>query len=157
MQRQQKNEFESPQSSAIDYTETDYFPYSDKKVFNLIADVERYPEFLPGWLSVNILSKTEAQLLVAQKMGVPLINWEFKSNAVLDPPRQIHILAEEGPFQYLNINWNVEPVTRDMCRVNLAVEAEIYLTARSILNLIVRQSIHSLLQHFALRARQIYG
>lgn len=157
MQSQNKDRVTQSNESVIEYTEIDYLPYSDKKIFNLIADVERYPEFLPGWLSVDVISRTDTLLSVTQKLGVPLVNWEFKSTAELDSPRHIHISALDGPFKHLDIHWNVEPVTRQTCRVTLTVNADLDSSARSILKVIIQQSIHSLLEHFAVRAMEIYG
>ncbi len=157
MQWQLENREVKNQSSVIEYSESDYLPYSDKKLFNLIADVEKYPQFLPGWLSVNIISKTDKHLSVRQKVGVPLINWEFNSTAELDEPRHIHIYANDGPFRYLDIHWHLESVTREACRVILTVKADIDLQAWSMINTVVRQSVRSLLIHFSARAREIYG
>ena len=157
MQHKLENRFANDHSSVIEYSESDYLPYSDKKLFNLIADVERYPQFLPGWLSVNVLSRTDRTLTVRQKVGVPLVNWEFNSTADLDRPRHIHIYANDGPFRYLDIHWHLESITRETCRVMLTVKAEIDTETRSMIDAIVRQSVHSLLMHFSARAREIYS
>lgn len=157
MQRRVENINTKNQSSVIEYSESDYLPYSDKKIFNLIADVARYPEFLPGWLSVDVISQTENFLSVKQKVGIPLVNWEFTSTAELDKPRYIHIFADDGPFRYLEIHWHIEPVTRTTCRVVLTVKADMSIQAMSMINTVLRQSIRSLLIHFSARAVEIYG
>ena len=154
---QSNNRMGRIQPSAIEYSETDYLPYSDKKIFNLIADVESYPKFLPGWLSVHVISKTDKRLLVTQKVGVPLVNWEFKSSAEMEEPRHIHISAKDGPFRHLDIHWYLEAVAKEMSRVTITVNADIDTQVKSVLNIIVRQTIHSLLEHFSSRAREIYG
>ena len=144
-------------TSAIEYTETEFVPYSDKQLFNLITDVERYPEFLPGWMSVDVISRDETSIAARQKIGVPLFNWEFDSRVALDRPRHIHVSAQDGPFHHLDIHWYLESVTRQMTKLTITVEANMIEHARSILNTFVEKSVHSLLEHFVLRAQEVYG
>ena len=147
----------SAYASSIEYTETESLPYSDKQLFDLIADVERYPEFLPGWLSVKIKSRSDTTISAHQEIGVPLFNWEFDSTATLDAPRHIHVTAQDGPFRHLDIHWYLEAKSRQLTQVTISVQADIVPHAKSLLNTIVEKSVHSLLEHFASRAREVYG
>ena len=142
--------------SFIQYTETEYLPYSDKQIFNMIADVERYPDFLPGWLMVKIKSRNENSLTAHQKIGIPLFYWEFDSQAIFDEPRHVHVSAHDGPFHHLDIHWQLEPVTRQLTRVTITVEADFVPHARKLLDALVERSMHSLLEHFINRAHEIY-
>lgn len=157
MYAQRSNDKMKKDSSVIEYTETDNLPYSDKQLYSLITDVERYPEFLPGWLSVDVISRNESTIVAHQKIGVPLVNWEFESTAKLDQPRHVHVSAQDGPFHHLDIDWYLESVTRKITKVTITVEASMVLHARSILNTFLEKSVHSLLEHIAMRAQEIYG
>jgi len=157
MHIQRNNDIMSTGYSAIEYTETEYLPYSDKQLFNLITDVEKYPDFLPGWLSVKVKFRDETTISARQKIGIPLFYWEFDSKAKLDEPRHIQILAQDGPFKHLDIHWYLESVTRQMTKVTISVQADIVRHARIVLNELIEKSVHSLLEHFAARANDVYG
>lgn len=147
----------SVNTSLIKYKESDLLLFSGEKLYQLITDVERYPEFLPGWLSVKVIERSEAEIKATQKIGMPFVNWEFKSNVLLEKPRHVQITSTDEPFRQLDIHWNIEPMTQSLCRVTIRVNADIDSSVRPIWNVIIKQSVHSLLEHFNRRALDLYG
>lgn len=146
-----------PNASQINYKESDLLLYSGKKLYQLITDVEKYPEFIPGWLSVAVYERGDKVIKARQKIGMPFVNWEFSSLALLEEPSHIQIVSTDGPFSHLDIHWFIQPMTQTLSRVTLRVTADIDSSVRPIWNVIIKQSVHSLLEHFKTRARQIYG
>ena len=144
-------------TSLIKYRESEVLLYSDEQLFDLITDVKSYPEFLPGWLEVNVVSSDDRKITARQKIGMPFVNWEFSSVALLEKPHHVQIKSTDGPFKNLDIHWHIDPMTRSLSRVTLKVTADIDASVRSVWNIVIRQSVHSLLEHFKSRAKKVYG
>lgn len=144
-------------ASLLKYKESDLLLYSGEKIYRLITDVERYPEFLPGWLDVKVTESNKNYIKATQKIGMPFVNWKFKSHALLEEPNHVQITSTDEPFKHLDIHWNIEPMTQSLSRVTIRVSADIDTSVRPIWNVIIKQSVHSLLEHFKDRAREIYG
>lgn len=144
-------------TSLLKYKESDLLLYSGEKLYRLITDVERYPEFLPGWLSVKVTERNKNYIKARQKIGMPFVNWEFNSHALLEEPAHIQITSTDKPFRHLDIHWNIEPMTQSLSRVTIRVSADIDANVRPIWSVIIKQSVHSLLEHFNNRARELYG
>ena len=133
-------------------------PWSCEQLFDLAADVASYPEFLPGWVDVQILEQTAQRLRVRQRLGLGPVNHTFTSSAELQRPRQVLISTQEAPFQHLHIQWQFEEHMESGCRVSLAVELEtgsgLFETALAGLFEVTTPEI---IARFEQRARQRYG
>jgi coenzyme Q-binding protein COQ10 len=99
-------------------------------MFDLVADVERYPEFLPLCSGMKLRSRTEqaegvvvivADMTVAYK----LIRETFRSRATLDRAN-LRILVEylEGPFSHLENRWTFVPTGENTCEVDFFIDYE---------------------------------
>jgi coenzyme Q-binding protein COQ10 len=98
-------------------------------MFDLVADVERYPEFVPLCQSLSVRQRTSdggkdvivADMTVAYK----LIRQTFTSRVTLDRPK-LEILVEylEGPFSQLNNRWTFRPVDKHTCDVEFFIAYE---------------------------------
>ncbi|WP_455219495.1 type II toxin-antitoxin system RatA family toxin, partial [Kaarinaea lacus] len=108
----------------MEYNDTAVFDYSPQQVFDVIGDIEKYPEFLPGWVSARVLSKEEEKMTVEQELGVAFLNWRFTSEAVFEPPFHIHITSHKGPFLHIDIDWSFCPVENTRTRVSLVVKTD---------------------------------
>jgi coenzyme Q-binding protein COQ10 len=89
--------------------------HSPIEMFNLVADVEKYPEFLPLCEDLRIRRRAQSddgiETLVAEmSVGYKAIRETFTTRVTLDEPR-LRILVEyvEGPFSYLENRWSFRP------------------------------------------------
>ena len=94
-------------------------PYSCEQLFDLAADVESYPEYLPGWVGAKILERNGNRLRVEQQLGLKLLPLPFVTTAVLDRPQKISIHSDDGLFRFLQIEWRFEPADTGSCTVSL--------------------------------------
>ena len=88
--------------------------HTPQEMFALVADVERYPEFLPMCEALTVRSRRERDgvtLLVADMtVGYKAIRETFTSQVVLKPAEnRIDVKYIDGPFKYLNNIWRFEP------------------------------------------------
>jgi coenzyme Q-binding protein COQ10 len=95
-----------------------WLPYPREQVFDLVADIERYPEFVPGYISARILSRAGDRLEVEQAIGVGGFRERFVSEARLERPERISVRSREGLIERLDIDWRFVD-TGDGCRVTL--------------------------------------
>ncbi|MBK5931094.1 SRPBCC family protein [Halochromatium salexigens] len=77
-------------------------------VFDLVADIERYPDFVPGWKEARILWEKENRRSVEQAVGIYSFVWRFRTEAVLERPHQIRIEGGGGPLRRLHQVWRFE-------------------------------------------------
>lgn len=134
------------------------FTYTPEQMFDLIADVERYPEFVPGWSQARITGRRDNRLYVNQAVGVPPLQWHFCTEAVLARPEHIHIRATSGPFDRFDIHWRFLPGPTGGCRVAVAIDVR---PGSALLSQLMRPVLHRsagpLLAAFTQRAHQLYG
>lgn len=80
-------------------------PYPREAVFDLVADVESYPEFLPGWREARIIERERDTLHVEQALGAMGLTFRFHTRATLKRPESILIETRDHPFRYLEQSW----------------------------------------------------
>ena len=100
-----------------------------EKMFALVADVERYPEFLPMCEALTVRSRRERDgvtLLVADMtVGYKAIRETFTSQVVLKPAEnQIDVKYVDGPFKYLSNIWRFEAVGEGATNVHFFIDYE---------------------------------
>ena len=112
------------------HAETRWMPYSAEQMFDLIADIAAYPEFLP-WCSAARIRSTrdlpdgsrviDADLVISFKV----YRERFGSRVTLSPDRrEIRVAYLDGPFRYLDNRWRFRPAGPNSCEVDFSVDFE---------------------------------
>ena len=104
-------------------------PHSPEQMFDLVADVERYPEFLPlcEGLSVRTRKARDGkELLVADMtIGYKAIRETFTTQVLLNRPElAIDVKYIDGPFRYLDNRWRFESAGEGKCNVHFFIDYE---------------------------------
>jgi len=97
---------------------------SPEAMFDVVMDIEAYPEFLPWVADATILSRSEGELsaeLVADLAGT---RHAFRTIDRFVAPKLVEIRLLEGPFRFLESVWTFEPVDGGRCRVHFSIEFE---------------------------------
>ena len=104
------------------HAERKILPYTPEQMFDLVADIERYPEFLP-WCVACRVSKVEGPVIWGDLMvGFKVFREKFTSKVTLRAPDRIDVEYIDGPFRYLNNHWQFNP-TND----GLATEVDFFI------------------------------
>lgn len=83
-------------------------PYTQAQLFALVAEVEKYPEFLP-WCQAARIRKRDGDVFWADLViGFKMVKERFTSRVALSAPSRIDVTYTEGPFRYLNNHWVFE-------------------------------------------------
>lgn len=131
-------------------------PYAAGRVFDLVADVERYPQFLPGWQQARIVARQGDVLTVEQSLGGWGFSWRFRTRATFERPTRIRIETREHPFEHLLQVWRFEPAGEDSTLVTLEADYELRdLPLRSVLAVVFDQGFRQTLDAFEARAHEL--
>ena len=109
---------------------TRHVHHEPDKMFDLVCDVERYPEFLPLCTGMRLLKRTEEEdglvhILAEMHVGYKAIRETFTSKVACDPHKQeIHVEYVNGPFRYLDNKWTFRPAGEGACDIQFAISYE---------------------------------
>ena len=90
------------------HSETRHLPYSPEQLFDLVADVGSYHEFLPWVSAVRIRSDNEQQMVADLIVGFNAFKERFTSRITKQRPSHICVDYIEGPLKYLKNEWRFE-------------------------------------------------
>ena len=139
------------------YTEQRVLPYTPEQMYALVADVERYPEFLPWCAAARINERTADSINADLVIGFGMIRERFTSRVTLDPPARIDVTYAEGPFRYLNNHWVFERAPGG-CRVDFFVDFEFKSRLlQRVVEMFFGEAVRRMVAAFEGRARQLYG
>lgn len=91
------------------HSETRQLPYSPELLFDLVADVGRYGEFLPWVAAVRIKSDSETQSVADLVVGFKGLHETFTSRVHKQRPQRISVDYVEGPLKHLHNEWGFRP------------------------------------------------
>jgi coenzyme Q-binding protein COQ10 len=145
-------------------TRSALLPYSAVQVYELVADVERYPEFLPWCTAARIRARRpqpdgteviEADLVISFKV----FRERYGSRVTLNPAKnRIDVAYLEGPFRYLNNHWHFIPQGEKACDVDFFVDFEFRSKAlQAIIGVVFNEAMHRIVRAFQKRAEALYG
>jgi coenzyme Q-binding protein COQ10 len=139
------------------HAEQRVLPYTPEQLFALVADIERYPEFLPWCIGARIKERQPALVLADLIIGFKVFRERFTSRVALDPPRKIDVTYAEGPFRYLNNHWTFEKVP-DGCRIDFFVDFEFKSRLmQKVIEVLFSEAVRRMVGAFERRARDLYG
>jgi coenzyme Q-binding protein COQ10 len=133
-------------------------PYSPEQMFDLVADVEKYPEFLPWCVATRIQSRQGDTIAADMAVGYKMFREKFTSIARLDRAgMRIDIEYREGPFRYLNNHWVFERDSKG-CAIDFYIDFEFrsQLLEKAI-TAVFNRAVTLMVVAFEKRARAIYG
>ena len=139
------------------HSETRHLPYTPEQLFDMVADVARYDEFLPWVVAVRVRSASEKETVADLVVGFNAFKERFTSRVVKDPPQRICVDYVEGPLKYLHNEWKFEPAnsgTNVHFSVDFAFKSRIFETlAGSMFDRALRRMTTA----FEQRAAALYG
>lgn len=138
--------------------------HSAADMFDLVADVEKYPEFVPLCQSLRVRSRTEkddgvAVLTAAMTIAYKLIQQTFISRVTLDKPN-LKILVEylDGPFSRMQNRWSFKPTGDDACEVEFYIDYEFKSrTFGMLMGAVFETVFRKMAAAFEQRADKVYG
>jgi coenzyme Q-binding protein COQ10 len=144
------------------YTERKLVEYSPAQLFALVADVAKYPSFLPWCVGARIRSKQGNVLVADLTIGFGPFRESFTSRVTLTPPDAtgycaINVKYENGPFKYLHNEWKFTPDAQG-CVVDFYVDFEFRnFVLQKAIGVVFTEAVRLMVNAFLKRARTAYG
>ena len=132
--------------------------FSPEQMFDLVIDVERYPQFLPWVSGAQLHEKSERELLASMEMQRSGVRERFSTRNTFERPSFMTLQMVQGPFRVLEGRWSFAPIGTAGTRVELEMRFEF---ANPVISMLFgrafEQSCHTLIDAFIARARETYG
>jgi coenzyme Q-binding protein COQ10 len=139
------------------HAERKIVPYRPDQLFDLVADVEKYPQFLPWCVGARNRSRTETELVSDLTIGFGPFRESFTSRVSLERPHRIKVRYENGPFRYLNNQWGFSEDPRG-CAVNFFVDFEFRSRLlQAAIGVVFNEAVRRMVNAFIRRAHDVYG
>lgn len=97
-------------------------PYSVEQMFDLVADVGRYGEFLPWVVATRVRSDSETEMVADMLVGFKALREKFTSRVLKTRPHRIEVIYVDGPMRDLDNVWEFRPVEGGGCEIDFQVE-----------------------------------
>ena len=139
------------------HAESRIIQYTPEQLFDLVADVDRYPRFLPWCVASRVRSRSDTLLVADLTIGFGPFRESFTSRVTLDRPSRVTVKYENGPFRYLNNQWDFTP--RDTgTEVAFFVDFEFRSRIlQAAIGVVFNEAVRRMVNAFLKRARDVYG
>jgi coenzyme Q-binding protein COQ10 len=138
--------------------ETRRLPYSCEQMFDLVADVARYDEFLPWVVATRVRSDSETEMVADMLVGFKAIREKFTSRVDKSRPERIEVHYLDGPLRDLDNSWTFRPTQDGGCEIDFAVE---FTFRNAVFEAIAGQyfdrAFRKMVEAFERRADDLYG
>ena len=140
------------------HSEDRYLPYTPEQLFDLVADVERYDEFLPWVVAVRVRSSSESETVADLVVGFGAFKERFTSRVHKTRPTLICVDYIEGPLKYLHNEWRFDRAgdggTDVHFSVDFAFRSRLF---ESLAGAMFDRALRRMISAFEQRAAALYG
>lgn len=142
------------------HSERRTLPFTAEQIFELVADVERYPDFLPLWHAASTSrSEQDKDLYITdQTLQLGLVQKTFRTETRLQRPDQILITSTDALFDEFIIKWMLETLPEHSCQVDFSLRCKAASPLlRPIFEVVLGSAAQSIVSAFERRAIALYG
>jgi len=133
-------------------------PYSAEQLFDLVMDIEKYPQFLPWCIGARVNSRSKNEVTADVIIGYKMFRERFTSRVHYIRPHAIEVEYLKGPMRHLQNKWVFTPMRAGQCEVDFYVDFSL---ESKLLEKLVDQFFHKalvkMINAFETRAVQLYG
>jgi len=127
-------------------------------MFDLVADVGAYPQFLPWCVAARVKSKSDVEIVADLIIGFKMVRERFTSKVTLNTPSRIDVTYVDGPFQYLNNHWKFSPTEDGGCQIDFHVDFEFRSKMlQRLIGVLFNEAVRRMVAAFEARAVSLYG
>ncbi len=130
--------------------------YTPTQVFDMVADIKKYPDFLPWCTSAKIIERKEREAIADLQIGYGPLRETYTSKVLLDRPYRIEVVGIKGPFKFLD---NVWEFSRDKsgCKVDFAIDfAFKSFLLQTMMGAVFHRAVRHMVASFEARAAALY-
>tara|TARA_B100001996_G_scaffold153339_1_gene116669 strand:+ start:141 stop:596 length:456 start_codon:yes stop_codon:yes gene_type:complete len=146
------------------HAEKRVLPHTPTQLFDLVADVESYPDFLPWCLAVRIKERdpphpSDGHTFIVADMviGFKIFRERFTSQVECQRPGRIDVNYTNGPFRYLNNHWVFTEVGKSSCEIDFFVDFEFRsIILQKAIGIVFNEAVQKMVDAFEARADILY-
>jgi len=132
-------------------------PFSAEQMYQLVNDVDAYPQFLPGCVGSRVLSSTADEMTAAVDVSKMGIGKTFTTRNTLQENRRVDMHLVDGPFRSLSGGWQFTALSPEACKIEFNLDFEF---TNKLIELafgkIFKELANSMVQAFIDRAKLVY-
>ena len=140
------------------HSETRHLPYTPEQLFAMVADIERYDEFLPWVVAVRIRSSSPDETVADLVVGFAAFKERFTSKVTMQRPDRIMVDYVDGPLKYLHNEWRFTPAKgggTELCfAVDFAFKSRLF---ENLAGAMFDRALRRMTGAFEQRAAALYG
>ncbi|MFZ2451988.1 MAG: type II toxin-antitoxin system RatA family toxin [Methylovulum miyakonense] len=131
--------------------------YSAQQMFDLVNDIEAYPQFLPWCSGSRIIKRADDVVEAELSISKGGFKKSFSTRNQMDKGGKITVSLLDGPFSYLEGVWNFMPLREDASKISLDLEFEMSSKLASLaFGAVFNQICNTMVSSFTSRAKQVY-
>ena len=139
------------------HSETRHLPYTPEQMFDMVADVKRYPEFLPWVTALRVRRDSDTETLADMIVGFKGLRETFTTRVEKRRPERICVDYIEGPLKHLRNEWAFRPDGAG-CAVDFTIDFAFKNRMFEMLaGQVFGQALRRMIGAFETRAAQLYG
>jgi len=96
-----------------------------QRVYDVVADVESYPRFVPGCERARVIARSDEGYVTEMRIAIRRIGFDLRTFTSVRRPESIAVRLREGPLRSLEIDWEFVPLAADACRVEFSLDCEL--------------------------------
>ena len=133
-------------------------PYTPAQMFDLVADVDNYPAFMPWCGGAEVLSRDEQGMVASVTIAFAGMRQQFTTKNTHDYPNRIDLELVDGPFSSLAGHWQFQALGDEGCKVLFTMEyAFSSRTLEKLVGPVFNRVASSFIDSFTRRAQDCYG
>ena len=132
--------------------------HSAEQLFDLVADVGKYPDFLPWCMGARIIKDDGKIMLADLIVGYKMFREKFTSKVDMDRPNRIEVTYLNGPMKYLHNHWGFTDNADGSCTVDFHIDFEIRNKVfERMMGAFFTEALERMVHAFEARADELYG
>ena len=140
------------------HAEKRVLPHTPEQMFDLVADIEKYPEFLPWCVATRIRESKDNNVTADMVIGFKVFREKFTTTVKPESSRRVDVAYSEGPFKFLNNHWVFEPEGEGGCSVDFFVDFEFRSKfLEKAIGAVFNEAVQRMISAFEKRAARLYG
>ncbi len=140
------------------HAEIRHLPYTPEQMFDLVADVGRYQQFLPWVIGTRVRSQSDSAMVADLVVGFKMLRETFTSRVQLERPHHVHVDYLEGPLKHLYNDWRFERAPDGGTLVHFKVDFEFRSRVfEALAGAVFGDALRKMIGAFETRAQQLYG
>lgn len=140
------------------HAEKRILPYTPQQLFDLVADVGRYPDFLPWCKAVRIVHQDKKSLTADLVIGYKIFSEKFRSEVSLNRPNSIEVNYLSGPLSHLSNRWEFSAKGKKACELSFEVDFDFRSSLLGgVMEMFFDKALMKMVAAFESRALHLYG